>query len=395
MSAFPPPNVYFNGIIYDSDYFTQSSSGLTLSQANAKYLQKTTSDTASALETFSGGILSNTINPTTTGGTIQIGHGATNNNVEIASQVNRSVVLHLGDGNTSSGGIHIGNGAGSSNNVNIINGAYTSGQTAGTVNILSGSNAVGTLGGNCNLFTGSRGTLTIGATINNSITVVKQTQFTNGTYSDKMDGIVPTSTMTIGNNLGLGTVEIANSASFTGGVNIGTKGGVPSVGIVSIGGGSGTSTNLYSGTTNLGYTGSTLNIQTPLTPTYSYPVASTQIGYQNIQQSTTSVATSATAGVVVNIFNYAASAGLWAITVSSRCPNIAALNYYILTLSTANNTNNIYQQLVHHTDASTYYYNNTLTFFVQGGQTWYYNVSTSLSSSVNIINNSMVCTRIA
>ena len=40
MTAFPPPNVYFNGIIYDSDYFTQSSSGLTLSQANAKYLQK-------------------------------------------------------------------------------------------------------------------------------------------------------------------------------------------------------------------------------------------------------------------------------------------------------------------------------------------------------------------
>ncbi len=37
MSAFPPPNVYFNGIIYDSDYFTQSSSGLTLAQANAKY----------------------------------------------------------------------------------------------------------------------------------------------------------------------------------------------------------------------------------------------------------------------------------------------------------------------------------------------------------------------
>ena len=55
MTAFPPPNVYFNGIIYDSDYFNSSSStGLTLSQANANYLRKTTTDTATALETFTG-----------------------------------------------------------------------------------------------------------------------------------------------------------------------------------------------------------------------------------------------------------------------------------------------------------------------------------------------------
>ena len=43
MSSFPPPNVYFNGIIYDSAYFTQSTgsgSGLTKVQANALYLQK-------------------------------------------------------------------------------------------------------------------------------------------------------------------------------------------------------------------------------------------------------------------------------------------------------------------------------------------------------------------
>ena len=65
MSAFPPPNVYFNGIIYDSAYFTQSSSGsgsgLTKAQANALYLQKTIPDTAAALETFSAGISTNSI----------------------------------------------------------------------------------------------------------------------------------------------------------------------------------------------------------------------------------------------------------------------------------------------------------------------------------------------
>ena len=77
MSAFPPPNVYFNGIIYDSDYFTQSTSGLTLSQANAKYLKKTTPDTASALETFNGGIKTNTISSTGGSNTIYTDPGPT------------------------------------------------------------------------------------------------------------------------------------------------------------------------------------------------------------------------------------------------------------------------------------------------------------------------------
>ena len=188
MSAFPPPNVYFNGIIYDSDYFTQSSSGLTLSQANAKYLQKTIPDTASALETFNGGIKTNVIDPTTTGGTIQIGHGATNNNVEVAAQINRSVILHLGDGNTSSGGIHIGNGNDSSNNIQILNGTYALGTTAGSVNILTGTNN-SFAGGNMNIFTTSRGTLTVGGSNNNAITFNKSPTFTTGLISNTIFSI--------------------------------------------------------------------------------------------------------------------------------------------------------------------------------------------------------------
>jgi len=127
MSSSQPPYPYFNGIEYNSAYFTSIDSGLTIAQANAKYLKKTVADTATAIETFSSGILTDAINPTTTTGTIQIGQTATNSNVEIAAQASRSTVLHLGDGNLSSGGIHIGNGAGASNNINILNGAYTSG----------------------------------------------------------------------------------------------------------------------------------------------------------------------------------------------------------------------------------------------------------------------------
>ena len=71
MSAFPPPNVYFNGIIYDSDYFTQSSSGsgLTKAQANALYLRKTVTDTATALETFNSGIKTDSISSLSTSST--------------------------------------------------------------------------------------------------------------------------------------------------------------------------------------------------------------------------------------------------------------------------------------------------------------------------------------
>jgi hypothetical protein len=167
MTSANPPYPYFNNITYNGEFFVTSGVGLTVSQANAKYLQKTIPDTATALETFSNGILADAINPTTTTGTIQIGQAETNSNVEIAAQASRSTVLHLGDGNLASGAIHIGNGAGSSNNIQILNGNYTSGQTAGTVNILSGTNAVGKIGGNMNLFTTSRGTLTIGGITNN------------------------------------------------------------------------------------------------------------------------------------------------------------------------------------------------------------------------------------
>ena len=76
------------------------------------------------------GFLTNAINPS---GTLLIGHGATDNNVEIASLAGRSVVLHLGDGNGSTGAIHIGNGAGSNNNVQILNGTGSTGTiTLGT-----------------------------------------------------------------------------------------------------------------------------------------------------------------------------------------------------------------------------------------------------------------------
>jgi hypothetical protein len=65
MSADSPPTYYFTGIQFNSSFYTTPSGGsgdLTLAQANALYLKKTIPDIATALETFSAGLLTNSIN---------------------------------------------------------------------------------------------------------------------------------------------------------------------------------------------------------------------------------------------------------------------------------------------------------------------------------------------
>lgn len=348
MSAFPPPNPYFNGIIYDSAFFEIPA--LTLSEANAKYLKKTTPDIASALETFSGGILTNTINPTTTGGTIQIGQTATNSNVEIAAQTSRSTVLHLGDGNSSSGAIHIGNGSASTNNIQILNGNYTALQTAGTVNILTGTHAVGSFGGNMNLCTGSRGTLTIGSSVLNQLLFQKQPQFNQGIISDDIDGVVPSSSPIVYDNITTGnitiaagqttgTISIGEGANRTGSIGIGqnTKGNI------NIGSSMLSGTNLmYIGTQSRGTihikaatvkineagTGNielgnastgTITLFKPLTPSYNPSVIiAGQIGYSITPTYITPFGLSPT--VVKNIASYSLPIGVYFIQANILTP---------------------------------------------------------------------------
>ena len=79
------------------------------------------------LQYYFGGIAVNTINPLGTGGTVNIGSGYTYSPVFVSGQASRSVVLHLGDGNTSSGAIHIGNGTNTRGNVEILNGTGSTG----------------------------------------------------------------------------------------------------------------------------------------------------------------------------------------------------------------------------------------------------------------------------
>lgn len=82
--------------------------------------------TWSGIQSFTGGITANIINPVTVGGTLTIGNNVSGD-VFIAAQVGRTGILHLGDGNNSSGAIHIGNGSNATNNVNLLNGTGSTG----------------------------------------------------------------------------------------------------------------------------------------------------------------------------------------------------------------------------------------------------------------------------
>lgn len=56
MTTTPPPSQQFSGIFYNPSFWISATTSLTQSVANTLYLRKTTTDTASALETFNGGI---------------------------------------------------------------------------------------------------------------------------------------------------------------------------------------------------------------------------------------------------------------------------------------------------------------------------------------------------
>lgn len=79
MSASNAPTYYFTGIQFNSAFYNGNET-LTQSQASSLYLLKNTPDTATALETFSGGIKTNSILPVTSS-PLSIGLGATTINI--------------------------------------------------------------------------------------------------------------------------------------------------------------------------------------------------------------------------------------------------------------------------------------------------------------------------
>jgi hypothetical protein len=148
-----PPEFQFTGLNYNPNFWITATGDLTQSVANTLYLRKTVIDTASALETFNGGINTTFLNGLSpifnteicsnlTSGELYLGVNAAGTNGRIGH-------IHIGDANNlpSGAGIHINNGTTNASNTNISNGTTTT----GNVNILSGT----TSNGNVNIKTGT------------------------------------------------------------------------------------------------------------------------------------------------------------------------------------------------------------------------------------------------
>ena len=143
MTTVPPPSEQFTGVYYNPSFWISSSTTLSQAVANTLYLRKTTTDSASALETFNGGIASQNIAATSlttqanlfttqTSGTVQLG--------------NSSVSVHCS--NIDCNGNSINNATNpTTGNITICNN-----QTSGTLSLGTNASRTGaiTIGANAN-----------------------------------------------------------------------------------------------------------------------------------------------------------------------------------------------------------------------------------------------------
>ena len=111
MSSNPPPTNVVP--IYNPAYFASSTEGLTIGEASGIFLNKTSPDIATALETFNAGINTNNITPTTTASTLSLNSsktGSTNADPAIAiatsSGITRTIKIGR-EGGTNPNSVHL------------------------------------------------------------------------------------------------------------------------------------------------------------------------------------------------------------------------------------------------------------------------------------------------
>ncbi len=161
MSAENPPTYNFSGIDFNPSFYVDesNSSGITQEQANTLYLQKTIPDTATALETFSGGIKTNTIDNVSSTDTSNILINSTGNiNIGTSSSRTSANPIIIGNGNNSI--VRIGTSQMQFNTTGTPTATLQSISTAG-INVI-------TAGSTFNFLSNHTATLSIGTAINRS-----------------------------------------------------------------------------------------------------------------------------------------------------------------------------------------------------------------------------------
>lgn len=194
MTEAKPPEFYFDGIVFNTQYFKESNEPLTKDESDARYLRKTSPDTATALQTFSAGLnFSGEIN----GPSIIASTNMKCNNFQSTS-VNQ--LLTLGNNQTGSGAtLAIGCNVARTGNINIANT-----QTTGTANIVIGSTAIST--GSQDIIINRP--LTIGYTVNpTSLTQIGGTSFINAT-TQSFGSTGGSITLAVLNNIPIGIYQV-------------------------------------------------------------------------------------------------------------------------------------------------------------------------------------------
>jgi len=215
MSTATAPDPYFKGITYNPSFFSSSSTSLTQAQANSLYLRKTTADTATALETFSGGLSSTSIDSTSATTDMTIGSNLTNGDLNICgSQTGGDINIGVNATRNSFGYIRIGTTDTVSANVPIIIGNVNS--TTAMKGTCSFSNEISATGISSTANIEVKGTSTITAPSGGSLI---------GPYQNKATANTPNATISTsgaitGTSLSVGTGSIACGAITTSGVGL-------------------------------------------------------------------------------------------------------------------------------------------------------------------------------
>lgn len=253
MSSSNPPYPYYNGITYNPAFFMTTNSGLTQAQASLLYLQKTTTDTATAVETFSSGILTSKVDVPTSSSDMNIATGASSGTINIGTAGARTGNINIGSGAVSSGVITIGSTTSSSlfYGTSLYLQSPQSGSYDNYIQLLGIANSLRTgpltiapsitsgsiyLGVDASATTGRTGVIHIGDAnnlpaganihINNGTTNASNTNIMNGTTTSGtcniMTGATSTGIVNIATGSGSSAVNISNGTT-TGTVNIGNS----------------------------------------------------------------------------------------------------------------------------------------------------------------------------
>ena len=314
----PPPDYSFTGLIYNPDFWISPTDGLTQDVANALYLRKTVTDTASALETFNGGIRAT--NYDVVGATTAKDYFTTQTTggVELFKNMTAAATLKIGNPLVAQS-THVGNIDFIQNTIN-----NASAPTSGVINI---GNRQTTSAGLINIGTNTGRATTATIKIGHTTTDVQCSNLLLSSQSIDNASSVSNGTIFIGfgQSAGAGTLNFGTALNRTGAINIGNGANVANTSAINL-----------SSTASAGV----INVNRPLTLNY-LPSAITTSQLGSKIDGTVGV-TIIGAGTTVTLYSLTnLPAGIWMIQCNTRFVSASTTLALSISLTTALDLNSL------------------------------------------------------